>query len=377
MYVSDFVYEGDETIKAPLDLVLCGKCHLVQLGHVGVDTSILYNRYWYRSGVNESMVKALKDIVDSATKLVDLKPGDTVLDIGANDGTLLRFYDENLDRVGFEPAQNLTEEAIVGGNRIIPKVFSYEDFKGKAKIITSIAMFYDLEYPNAFVRDIKRSLADEGVWVIELSYLPSMLEINSFDTICHEHIEYYSLMALESLLERHGLEVFDVQKNKVNGGSFRCYVKHTEDKREIKESVITMREEEKALGLDELNIYWEFAVRVEDIKRRTLHLITELLGEGKTIYVYGASTKGNTLLQYYGLDNTMITAAAERSPEKWGKKTVGSNIPIIPEEAARTFKPDYFLVLPWHFIDGFVEREKDFLERGGHFIQPLPELKIL
>lgn len=389
-YVSNFV-DGEKGITVPLDLVLCDAmakgCGLLQLHH-SAPLDILYSQYWYRSGTNKTMTLALADIASNAEKLVEIKKGDIAVDIGCNDGTLLRAYsDPNLQKVGFEPGKNLIQYAEKGTDKVFNDFFNAGAFKGefgarKAKIVTSIAMFYDLEKPNDFVADIGKILDKDGVWIIQMSYLPLMLGQNAFDNICHEHLEYYSLHSLIALLDRHNFKVFNVELNDVNGGSFRIYIRHANGlPRNIpngsQEAVLAMLENERALKLNDKETYRLFALRVDGIKRQVHDFIKKEVSKGKTVYVYGASTKGNTLLQYFGLDNKLIKAAAERNPDKWGKATVGTLIPIISEEEARKQKPDYFLVLPWHFLEEFVQREKAYFEKGGKFIVPLPEFKII
>lgn len=388
-YVSDFVDSPeDQTVQAPLELVLCdadtGGCGLLQLKHT-VDPEYLYSEYWYKSGINESMRESLRDIVEDSTKLAPLGEGDVVLDIGCNDGTMLRMFDEDYQRVGFEPAENLVDEAREGTTRVINDFFnadSYEAALGDepADLVTSIAMFYDLNDPNSFVADIDSVLADDGVWVIQMAYLPRKLETNAFDSIVHEHLEYYSLLALENLLDRHNFEVFDMETNDVNGGSFRVYIRNEDANvsgfKGADERLDSYRQRESEMGLGSRETYEEFAERVEQLKKETRSFIKDAVESGEKVYVYGASTKGNTLLQYYGLDNTLIEAAAERNPDKYGKMTVGTQIPIVPEKEARP-EADYFLALPWHFMDVFLERESEFLLDGGKFIQPLPEFKVL
>lgn len=390
-YVSNFVDPGVSDLpRAPLDLVLCdvtsGGCGLLQLHHT-VSPEILYRHYWYRSVVNSSMREALADITAAASRLISLSPGDVVLDIGCNDGTLLRSYArDDLQLVGFEPAQNMIAEAKVGTTAIVNDFFSGSAFidafgaETKARIVTSIAMFYDLEEPNEFVADVAEIMADDGVWIIQMSYLPSMLEQNAFDNICHEHLEYYSLATLESLLARHSLDVFDVELNHVNGGSFRVYVRRCDGGVPSAESqrarVAALRSVENRTGLMRKDTYEAFAARVEAEKEKLLEVVHGEVAKGRRVYVYGASTKGNTLLQYYGLDHRVITAAAERNPDKWGKVTAGSWIPIVAEEEARRAKPEYFLVLPWHFMSEFRVREAEFLAGGGKFIVPLPRFHM-
>jgi len=388
-YVSDFVDSpDDQTVKAPLELVLCdastGGCGLLQLEHT-VDPNYLYSEYWYKSGINESMRESLRSVAEDATHVAELEENDLILDIGCNDGTMLRMFDEDCRRVGFEPAENLVSEAREGTTRVINDFFtanSYEEALGDepADLVTSIAMFYDLDEPNEFVSNVKSILADDGVWVIQMAYLPEKIETNAFDSIVHEHLEYYSLLALENLLERHSLEVFDMETNDVNGGSFRVYIRHNGADVSgfdgARERLDSFRKYEADMGLHSQETYDAFADRVQRLKEQTRTFIEDAVADGENVYVYGASTKGNTLLQYYGLDHTLIEAAAERNPDKYGKLTVGTQIPIVSEEEARP-DADYFLALPWHFMDAFLEREADFLRNGGKFIKPLPEFELL
>ena len=394
-YVSDFILPGrSDGIRAPLELVLCQRCKLLQLKHT-VPTEIMYRNYWYRSGTNRTMRVALADIANRAETLMHLGQGDTVLDIGCNDGTLLASYKTaGVYQVGVDPAENLApfsqklvDKLIVGF--FDAKLFQHDsDLRGRApKIVTSIAMFYDLEDPNQFVSDIKAVMHRDGLWVVQMSYLPLMLRQNAFDNICHEHLEYYSLQSLEYLLRIHDLEIVDVELNDVNGGSFRVYIRNQgANERSFgdstyralaKERVQTLREQEGNIGLGDRKAYEEFAMWVERIKEDIVSFIKDKVQHGKKVYVYGASTKGNTLLQYFDLDHSLITAAAERNPDKWGRMTVGTHIPIISEEEARAAKPDYFLVLPWHFIEEFKRREMDFLSSGGRFILPAPHFSLI
>lgn len=385
--IINFVDNSEEnSLKVELDLVLCdvndSGCGLLQLRHT-VPGKLLYRNFWYKSGVNQSMQDALKNITDNIKEKLSLESGDIVIDIGANDGTLLRSYKRNdLVLVGFEPAENLIEDAKIGTTKIINDFFNFNGFQKefgfkRAKAITSIAMFYDLENPNEFVNDISKILDENGIWVIQMNYLVTMLENNSFDNIVHEHLEYYSLKSLEYLLSKHNLEVFDLEINPVNGGSIRTYVKHKSAKFLITPKVIEVREYEKQIGLNSIKPYIEFAKKIKELKNETYDFIKKEVNAGKTVYVYGASTRGNTLLQYYNLNKNLIKVAADRNSIKWGKEIVGSEIPIISEEQARTDNPDYFLILPWYFLDEFIKRENTYLEKGGKFIVPLPKLQII
>lgn len=378
--LSAFVDVGEETPKYPLELVLCSRCSLVQLRHT-VPAEEMYRNYWYRSGTNHSMTQELRDIARAATVALG-KDKFIALDIGCNDGTLLRAYDvARVTTCGFEPAKNLIQYAQKGVDVVVNDFFNAAAWRAsmpdgiKADIVTSIAMFYDLDDPNEFVRDVAEVMADDGVWVIQMADLKSMLDRNMWDNVCHEHLEYYSLIALENLLSKHGFYVADVQMNNVNGGSIRAFVRKMPGP--VSDAVITMREAELADNLDTTAPYAAFAERVQLLTNELVTLVKSEVAIGKKIYAYGASTKGNTLLQYAGLDYLTISAAAERNPDKWGKYTVGTHIPIISEDQARADKPDYFLVLPWHFRDEFLAREKEYLDSGGSFIFPLPKLEMV
>ena len=386
-YPSNFVELNsipDKNEQIPLELIFCEKkdCGLLQLKHTASRES-LYKEYWFRSGLNEKMVDALKDITKSVEKRLSLSENDIVLDIGCNDGTLLRSYQSKVRLVGFEPASNLVNEASKDTDLIINNFFSFYEFvqhfpNERIKAITSIAMFYDLEDPNSFVSDIVNCLDQDGIWVIQMAYLIPMLELNAFDNIVHEHLEYWSLKSVKRLLEEHGLEIFDVELNNVYGGSFRIFVKTKKNEKiNIQNSVDEFLKKEDEFGLEKKETYLNFANRVNSLKDKLNDFIKEELSNGKSIYAYGASTKGNTLLQFYNLNNKLILKAADRDSRKFGKMTIGSNIPVISEEQARDEKPDYFLVLPWHLVDFFKERESEFFKNGGKFIVPLPDFKIV
>jgi SAM-dependent methyltransferase len=394
-FVSDFPRPEDgDGIKAPLELVLCRRCRLLQLRHT-VSPEDMYRNYWYRSGTNRTMQLALADIANKAETLAHLHPGDNVLDIGCNDGTLLAAYRTGgIYRIGFDPAVNLAPFSRRVAQRVVTDFFSAETCAADAelagrrpKIVTSIAMFYDLEDPNRFVADVKAVMDPDGLWIVQMSYLPLMLKTNEFGNICHEHLEYYSLQSFEYLLARHGFEVADVELNDINGGSIRAYIRNVGARplafgdatyRDLAaDRVRAMREGEIKLGLDERRPYMDFARRVERIKGDVVGFVTEQIGRGKTVYVYGASTKGNTVLQYFGLNASLIRAAAERNSDKFGRVTVGTRIPIVSEEAARAARPDFFLVLPWHFLQEFMEREYAYLAAGGRFIVPFPYFTLI
>jgi hypothetical protein len=365
----------------PLRLVRCSACGLVQLAH-NYDLSLLYGAtYGYRSGLNRSMVRHLEATVRKIEALCDLSPGDVVVDIGSNDGTLLGSYrNKALRRIGIDPTGAKFRAHYQDGIDLIPEFFSAAAVAGrlgpkKAKVITSIAMFYDLERPRAFVDDIVRLLDDEGIWVFEQSYLPSMVATNSYDTICHEHLEYYCLSQILHLTRRAGLKIIDIDFNDTNGGSFMLVAaKATSAKPEASQLADSVLAREKNLGFDTAAPFVGFEENMLAHRAALRELLESLRSEGKLVLGYGASTKGNVLLQYCGLDRTLLPAIAEVNEEKFGSVTPGTNIPIVSERDARAMRPDYFLVLPWHFREGIIEREGEFLAGGGQLIFPLPEL---
>jgi NDP-4-keto-2,6-dideoxyhexose 3-C-methyltransferase len=374
----------------PLELVRCDMsadeqaCGLIQTRHT-VPGSILYHSYWYRSGINRTMTENLHTIARTVEDLVGLSSGDLVVDLGCNDGTLLDGYrTEGLDHLGFDPS-DVGRYAVEKGYEVVRDFFAYDLLERRrpdkrAKVVTSIAMFYDLEDPAAFVADVARTLEDGGVWVMELHYLPLMLEMNSFDAIVHEHLEYYSLAVIERLLNHAGLETVKAELNEVNGGSIRLFIAHAGSREigpEDLRALQALRIAEFELALDSPEPYERFRRRAEQVRDELAELCRRLAGEGKTIHVYGASTKGNTILQYAKLDASVLPYAADRNPDKWGSETIATRIPIISEEESRAMKPDFYLALPWHFLDEFLEREKDFLDGGGRFIVPLPEVRIV
>jgi hypothetical protein len=377
--------------RIPLDLVRCdpsldqGACGLVQLRH-SVPPRILYRSYWYRSGINQTMRDNLAGITRMAEDTVKLEAGDLAIDIGCNDGTLLKSYrTKGLRLLGFDPATNIVEYAKANGIPVVNDFFSAANLRSvyaeeKPKVITSIAMFYDLENPHLFVGDIKSILHEKGVWILELSYLPTMLKMNSFDTICHEHLEYYSLAPMERLFAEHQLEVVDVTLNDINGGSFRIAVGHAgkvQQSAEARERVQLLRLQEFELGLDTDAPYAVFRKEIESIKKQLLTFLKKAKQQKKLVHGYGASTKGNTILQYCGITPDLLPAVADRNKDKWGSYTIGTNVPIISEEESRKKKPAYYLVLPWHFIEEFKKREKEFLARGGKFVLPMPRVTLV
>jgi hypothetical protein len=339
--------ETENVTTGPLRLVWCPESKLLQLAH-SYDLGEMYgDNYGYRSGLNQSMVRHLTQKVRELERIVDLKPGDTVLDIGSNDATSLKAYNvPGLRRVGIDPTAAKFRQYYPDDVALVPDFFSAELFfrsgLQQARVVTSIAMFYDLEHPISFAQEIERILAPDGIWHFEQSYMPSMLRMTSYDTVCHEHLEYYSLGVVMHILDAAG-----------------------------------MRAQEEGMGLDTTRPYRDFEERVYRHRADLLRLLQTLAADGKKVIGYGASTKGNVVLQFCGVTRNEVAAIAEVNPDKFGAFTPGTRIPIIPEVEARDMKPDYFLVLPWHFKEGILQREAKFLAEGGRMIFPFPEIEIV
>jgi SAM-dependent methyltransferase len=357
-------------------------CGLLQMSK-SVPPEVLYAAYWYRSGTNRTMRDHLKGIADMAVSLTKLEHA-TVIDIGCNDGTLLRSYPKQYRKIGVDPSDVAREAADVA--TVVQDVFPSPELnqlvaESKADIVTSIAMFYDLESPVEFCRAIRDILKPDGLWIFEMSYMPKMLAMDSYDTICHEHLEYYSLAVIENILRRVDMKAVRVEENPINGGSLRCYATHSGSMAyrnpEWQRAISAMRRTEFDLALDTDKPYRSFQERINVHRDRLLKLLKDLKRAGKKIHIYGASTKGNTILQWCGIDSRLVDCAADRNPDKYGARTLGSEIPIVSEEESRAMNPDYYLVLPWHFADEFIDRERAILEKGAAMIFPLPEVKIV
>jgi NDP-4-keto-2,6-dideoxyhexose 3-C-methyltransferase len=369
-YINDFPdtpAQKGRNGKCPLDVVMCEDCSLFQLRHTAPQELLYSRHYWYKSGINDTIKGDLRSIADSAAKFVGLKPDDVVLDIGANDGTMLSNLKGRAIRVGCEPATNLLDELRTNAEHVIGDFWTKENYAKlgikKAKAITAIGMFYDMEDPNQFIRDAAQVLTPDGVFIAQLMTLKPMLDQNDIGNICHEHLEYYTYKSLKYLFERNDLEIFKVEENQINGGSYRLFARHL-----------------RTGSIDHPDDYTEadlhrFLGRLEDQRKLCVDYIKQAAADGRKVYIYGASTKGNVILQYYGLDNRHIKAAADRNPAKWGKYTL-TDIPIVSETEGRA-NADVFLVMPYGFIDEFVKREADWLDRGGEFVVPLPEFRVI
>lgn len=367
----------------PLRLVWCPESGLLQLSH-SYDLGEMYGEnYGYRSGLNRSMVEHLTQKIRELERMVELSPGATVLDIGSNDATSLRAYTTpSLKRIGIDPTGAKFRAFYPDDVTLVPDFFSAAAFRASgaepASIVTSIAMFYDLEDPVGFAREVESVLAPGGVWHFEQSYMPSMLRMTSYDTVCHEHLEYYTLGVVARILDAAGMRPIDVKMNAVNGGSFAVTAVRRDDPRRGSEAVVRwLLEQEERMGLDTPRPYRDFEERVFRHRADFRRLLEMLKADGKRVVGYGASTKGNVVLQFCGIGPDLLPCIAEVNEDKFGAFTPGTGIPILSEAEARAMRPDYFLVLPWHFRDGILRRESEFLARGGRLIFPFPEIEIV
>jgi len=376
-------HASDAVSSGPLDLVWCTRCGLLQLKQSYNLDEMYGDNYGYRSGLNATMVRHLTNKIRTLENLGGLSDNDLVVDIGSNDATSLKAYTVKCKKVGIDPTGTKFKDFYTEDIDLIPDFFSKEIFAKKyphekAKIITSIAMFYDLDKPSAFVKDIGAILSDDGIWHFEQSYMPSMLRSNAYDTVCHEHLEFYSFNVIKNLLEDCRLRVVDVQMNSINGGSFAVTACKKNAPYCSNNPVINwMLRQEEDMKLDTPKPYRNFEEKVFLHRKNLLGLIEALVSDGKKIIGYGASTKGNVLLQFCGLTRKHIPYIADVNEDKFGCFTPGTHIPIISEKEARAMKPDYFLVFPWHFKHSILEREHEFIENGGKFIFPLPEIEIV
>ena len=366
--------------SVPLEVVRCGGfCKLVQLKHTTNPDLLWRHDYWYRSSNNSRMVEVLNEVVQEIQNRVRLEDGDIVVDTGSNDSTLLEQYPPGIVKVGFEPS-NLAKETRSGlkidlliNDFFHSKAQGFETLEGKVKVVTSIAMFYDVHNPHTFIEDIKKILRRDGVWCIQVAYLPKMLENGAFESCCHEHLCYYSIHALQRILQRHNLEIFDVQEVNINEGSIRVFVAHNRIRTVMPMVPIMLSKEEKC-KLDEDWPYKAFRARMEDTRRQVKEAIDGMHG---IVHCAGASTKGITMLHYFGLDKSRIEAVWEVQPGKWGRRMPGSDIPIISEQEGRKRNPEALMILPWTFAEGFVKREQEYLNGGGKIIIPLPVFRMI
>ena len=375
------IYGDFSTPSTPIVLSLCTNCSLVQLKY-STNASELYEyEYGYRSGISNTMREHLKQYQEEIISKVNLKEGDSIVDIGSNDSTMLQYYNKNLKRIGVDPTGKQFKQ-YYGDVELIPTYFTYNNFRSvykelRPKIISSISMFYDLPEPVQFAKDVYNILHDDGIWTCEQSYIITMLRRNSIDTICHEHLEYYSLTALKQIADMANFKIIDIKFNECNGGSFRIYFAKKESTlyNECKDLINKILEDENNNGIKSPELYTKFLRNCDNEVYKLNHFIDTLSKNGEKMFIYGASTKGNCLLQYGKIDETKIKYAVERNPDKIGKMT-STGIGIISEETMRANPPEYLLVLPWHFRDEIIKREDEYLENGGQLVFPFPNFEI-
>ena len=369
--------------KGRLALIFCENCSLLQLANSFNHNEMYGDNYGYMSSLNQSMIDHLKNKVVNLKKKINFKYRDIMIDIGSNDGTFLSFFEKNFDLIGVDPTIKKFKKNYRKDITKIPEFFSAEVVKKylnkkKAKLITSIAMFYDLENPLKFVEDIYECLDDKGVWHFEQSYMPYMIKNISYDTICHEHLEYYSLKSVKYLLDKVGFSIIDIELNSINGGSFALTVAKKKSSFKVNTKLIEwLLYKENLLQSNKLATFKNFFKYALMQKKLLKNLLSNLKDMKKRVIGYGASTKGNVILQFCKIDSKTLPLIGEVNPYKYNKFTPGTNIRIISETKARAMNPDYFLVLPWHFRDFILKKEKNFIKKGGKFIFPLPDIEIV
>ena len=374
--------KNDKVSKGNLSLVLCDNCKLLQLDNSFNPQEMYGENYGYMSSLNKSMFIHLKNKVNKLKQKYDLKRDDSIIDIGSNDGTFLSFFERKYNLLAVDPTIKKFSRLYRQDIKIVPDFFSREAvepfLKKNAKIITSIAMFYDLPDPIKFVEDVHDCLDKDGIWHFEQSYMPSMIKNFSYDTICHEHIEYYSLRSLKYILDQVNFKIIDLEFNDINGGSFAITVAKKNSKfLENKKIVNWLLKKEYDFKYNEIKTFKNFFVNCQKQKKLLIDLLRNLKDMKKKVYGYGASTKGNVILQYCGIDNNLLRYIGEVNKFKFNKFTPGSKIKIISEKELKKKNPDYLLVLPWHFKNFILKKENKFLRNGGKFIFPLPDIEII
>ncbi len=381
-FTGKFPSENKNIEKKPITLVICKNCELVQLGH-NFDLKYLYGPdYGYRTGINKTMLNHVGRVVNILSKKTKLKKNDLVLDIASNDGSLLNFYKKNIETFGIDPILDKYKDEYKNVNHKLADFFSASKIKNitkkKFKIITALSVFYDAADPNKFIKDVKKLLSQDGIFLLEFADLASIIQNKMFDTICHEHLEYYSTKVIINLCKKNDLQVFDIKKNDINGASKQYYICHKNFNYKIKKKIINnIFKEEKKLKLSEEKTFKNFINSINKSKNKLYRFLKQKTKLGKKVHGYGASTKGNVLLQYYNINYKMVEFIAERNNKKYNLYTPGTKIKIISEALSRFYRPDYYLVLPWHFKKEILFREKEIRKKGTKFIFPLPTLKII
>ena len=383
-FTGKFPTKAQKIPKAKLTLVMCKSCKLVQLDR-NFNRDYLYGKdYGYRTGINRTMTKHVQSVAKMASKRIKLRSGDAVLDIASNDATLLKSYNnKSIITVGVDPLINKYRKYYSKINYKFSNFFSSKILSKtlkdkKFKIITALSMFYDLPKPNLFLKDIKKILHKDGIFILEHADLYSIYKNSVFDTICHEHLEYYSSTVIFNMIKKHNLEVFNHKFNDINGGSSQYFICHKNSKFKVnKKRIQKIINLEKKLKLTDVSAYKKFYKKILVIKDKLNFKIQEINKKNQIIHGYGASTKGNVLLQYFNINNKDLPYIAERNPKKFDKFTPGTKIRIVSEEISRKKAPNYYLVLPWHFKKEILKREKKIRSKGCKFIFPLPKISVV
>ena len=381
-FTGKFPSKNQKIKKKPVTLIICKNCELVQLAH-NFDLKYLYGPdYGYRTGINKTMLNHVNKVVKDLSAKTKIKKNDFVLDIASNDGSLLKFYKKNINTFGIDPILEKYKSEYKKINYKVADFFSAKKIHKlttkKFKIITALSVFYDAEDPNRFIKDVKKILSHNGVFLLEFADLASIVQNKMFDTICHEHLEYYSSKVIIELCKKNNLKVFDIKINDINGASKQYYISHNDSEYKTNEKIINnILKLEKKLNLSKEITYKNFFKIINKSKKQLYNFLKKTNSLGKKVHGYGASTKGNVLLQYYKINNNMVEYIAERNDKKYNLFTPGTKIKIISEALSRSYKPDYYLVLPWHFKDEILVREKEIRKKGTKFIFPLPTLKVI
>lgn len=380
-FTGKFIKNSENVKKAFINLAICKKCKLVQLKNK-YNLKYMYGPdYGYRTGINKTMTNHVRNVIKYLSKISKLKKNDHVLDIASNDGTLLNFYDKKIITFGIDPILNKYKKHYKQinfcSNNFFSKKVALSKTKKKFKIITALSVFYDLTDPNKFLRDVHDLLQDDGIFFLEFADLASLIEFNMFDTICHEHAEYYSTQVLINMFEKNSLKLIDINQTNINGRSKQYLLTKSNSKTKVNNKKIKkVIDHEKKLKLGDYSTYKKFFKKINVLKKKLNIFIDKQIKLNKIIHGYGASTKGNTLLQFYKTNHKKIKYIADRNPDKFGLKTPGTNIEIVSEKTSRSCNPDYYLVLPWHFKDEILKRENKIRKKGTKFIFPLPSIKI-
>ena len=368
--------------KFRLDVFVCADCSLVQLLEI-VDPELLFRDYIYVSGTSETMRAHFAAFADALLSRCTFRPDDLLVEVASNDGTFLeKFTGHGLRLLGIEPAINIAELARRRGIESLTEFFSEQVAErvtrthGRAACVLATNVFAHLDDVNGFVRGLCKLLAPEGIFVFENSYVRDMIDQLEFDSVYHEHLSYFSVTALSVLFGRHGLEVFDVEHQPVHGGSLRVFVKRVGASHAVTEAPFRFREEERRAGLCDPAAYHAFAGRVHELRASLVSLLTRFRADGKTIVAYGSPAKGNTLLNFIGAGSDLVSYLVDKSPMKQGMFSPGMHLPVLPVERLIEDRPDYALLLAWNYTEEVVRQQRAFIEAGGRFIVPLPDVEV-